>query len=171
MIYICYTAHMLQPWTFLIASHAIAASLAMLIGGFQIFRPKGGDAVHKALGRIWVGLMIYVSIGSFFFGGYGDAIDLFLRGLAIWTLFSVVFAIYQARRGNIATHRGLMVGTHLGLIGAFIGVVAVHTRRVPSWFMAHPLEMTIVALIIIAVAGFIIAAILQRYSKLPPSDN
>ncbi|MBM9468466.1 DUF2306 domain-containing protein [Nakamurella leprariae] len=154
---------MLEPWTVLIASHAVAASVALLLGPFQILRRVKGDPVHVLVGRIWAGLMLYVAAGSFFFGGYGGGIDLFLRALATWTLISVTVSIVQARRGNIAAHRGFMVGTWFGLVGAFIGVVAVHTRRVPSWFEARPLLMSLIAVGIVAVAGAVVGAALARY--------
>ena len=107
--------------------------------------------------------MLYVAAGSFFFGGYGSPIDIFLRVLAVWTLFSVSFAIYSARRGNIDRHRGFMIGTYIGLLGALAGVLAVHTRRVPSWFAAYPLIMSGIAVAIFAAAGFYIGAVLVHF--------
>lgn len=154
-----------QPWTFLIATHAIAASLALVFGGFQLLRRTKGDPIHKLAGRIWVGLMLYVSTFSFFFGGYKDGIDIFLRTLAIWTIFSVIFAIYQAKKGRISIHRAFMTGTYIGLWGALIGVVAVHTRRVPMWFSAHPLEMSLVALAILTAACLALSAIMYTERK------
>lgn len=151
---------MLPAWTWLIALHAVAASLALVLGAFQILRPTKGDPPHKAIGRIWVGLMLYVALGSWLFGGYDSPVDIFLRVLAVWTTFSVIMAVVQARRGRIDRHRGFMVGTYLGLIGAFIGVLAVHTRRVPAWFAAEPLTMSLIAVAIAAVGGFVIAGIL-----------
>ena len=153
---------MLPAWTWLIALHAIAASLALVLGAFQILRPTKGDAPHKAIGRLWVGLMLFVALGSWLFGGYESAIDIFLRALAVWTTFSVIMAIIQARRGNIDKHRGFMVGTYFGLIGAFVGVLAFRTRRVPAWFIAEPLMMSLIAVAIIAVGGFVVAGIMFR---------
>lgn len=156
---------MLQPWTFLIATHAIAATLALVFGAFQLVRRVKGDPIHRLTGRIWVGLMLYVSVFSFGFGGYRDGIDVFLRVLAVWTIFSVLFAIYQARKKNIALHRAFMIGTYLGLWGAFIAVLAVHTRRVPSWFSAHPLEMSLVALGILTFACVVLSIIMHTHSN------
>ena len=153
---------MLPAWTWLIALHAVAASLALVLGAFQLLRTTKGDPPHKAIGRIWVGLMLYVALGSWLFGGYDSPIDIFLRALAVWTTFSVIMAVIQARRGRIDKHRGFMVGTYLGLIGAFIGVLAFRTRRVPAWFIAEPLMMSLIAIAIIAVGGFVIAGIMFR---------
>lgn len=159
--------HMLEPWTVPIASHAVAASLALVLGPYQILRPVRGDKIHVFIGRTWAGLMVYVALGSFLFGGYGGPIDIFLRLLAIWTLFSVTMAIYRARRADIRHHRRFMIGTYLGLVGAFIGVVAVHTRRVPSWFAAYPLMMSIIAVAIVAAAGFFVGGVAARHRTEP----
>jgi len=152
-----------EPWTVLIATHAVAASLALVLGPVQILRPVKGDKIHVTIGRAWAGLMLDVAAGSFFFGGYGGAINIFLRALAVWTLFSVSMGIWRARRGDIRHHRGFMIGTYFGLIGASIGVVAVHTRRVPSWFAAYPLMMSLITVAIVAVAGFFVGAVMIRY--------
>ena len=45
--------------------HAIAAILAIILGGMQLYMIKGG-VTHKQLGYIWVGLMLIVSVSSFF---------------------------------------------------------------------------------------------------------
>ena len=48
-----------------IPSHALMALLAVVIGGVQLISAKG-TSQHKVLGYIWVSLMMYVSISSFF---------------------------------------------------------------------------------------------------------
>ena len=48
-----------------IPSHALAAMGAVVLGGVQLASAKG-TALHRALGRAWVGLMTYVVISSFF---------------------------------------------------------------------------------------------------------
>ena len=48
-----------------IPSHALMALLAVVIGGVQLMTAKG-TSQHKVLGDIWVSLMMYVSISSFF---------------------------------------------------------------------------------------------------------
>jgi uncharacterized membrane protein len=44
----------------LIASHAIAASLSLVLGAFQIIRPTKGDPVHKLIGRTWAVLSTHL---------------------------------------------------------------------------------------------------------------
>lgn len=155
------------PWTVLIASHAIAATVALLLGPVQILRPTKGDRVHIALGRIWAACMLFVAAGSFFFGGFSTPLDIFLRALAVYTLFSVTSGVCKARKGDIAAHRGFMVGTYFGLVAAFVGVVAFRSRLVPSWFVAYPLMMSLVAVAIIAVTGFIVGGVLLTQRRRP----
>ena len=102
--------------------HAMAAMLAIAIGAIQFSMKKGGIK-HKALGYIWVSLMLFVSISSFFiheiklWGNYSP-----IHLLSIWTIFSVGLAIYFVRVGNIKRHRQVMIalyGFALILTGLF----------------------------------------------------
>ena len=102
--------------------HAMAAMLAIVIGAIQFSMKKGG-VKHKALGYIWVSLMLFVSISSFFiheiklWGNYSP-----IHLLSIWTIFSVGLAIYFVRVGNIKRHRQVMIalyGFALILTGLF----------------------------------------------------
>ena len=102
--------------------HAMAAMLAIVIGAIQFSMKKGGIK-HKALGYIWVSLMLFVSISSFYiheiklWGNYSP-----IHLLSIWTIFSVGLAIYFVRVGNIKRHRQVMIalyGFALILTGLF----------------------------------------------------
>lgn len=93
--------------------HAIAAMVAIILGGIQLSMKKGGKT-HKLLGRIWVGLMLIVSVSSFFIHeiklwGLFSPIHL----LSIWTIFSVGLAIYFVRVGNIKRHNQVMVSLYV----------------------------------------------------------
>ena len=48
-----------------IPPHAIAAMLALVLGGFQLRMAKG-TARHRLLGYIWTGLMAFFAISGFF---------------------------------------------------------------------------------------------------------
>ena len=102
--------------------HAIAAMIAIILGGVQLSMKKGGKT-HKLLGRIWVGLMLIVSFSSFFiheiqlWGAYSP-----IHLLSLWTIFSVGLALYYVRIGNIKRHKQVMIalyGFALILIGFF----------------------------------------------------
>ena len=82
---------------------------AVVLGGVQLVSAKG-TVRHRALGSVWVGLMTYVAISSFFISElrlWGAFSPIYL--LSIWTLFSLVMAVYHARQGNIRQHKIWMV--------------------------------------------------------------
>lgn len=149
---------LLQAWTPLIAAHAAFAVIAVVLGAFNALRSVRGDRVHRTVGRVWVSMLGIVAVSSFFIGDYTSGLGLFLHGLAAWTITSITVGVVAARRGAIDLHRRFMVGTYLGLLGAGIGAVAVPTRRVPSWYAAHPAEMAAITLGLFILAGLVIAA-------------
>ena len=92
-----------------IPSHALAAIAAVFLGAAQLASAKG-TAPHRTLGWAWVGLMSYVAASSFFISSlrlWGAFSPIHL--LSIWTLFSLVMAVYHARQGNIRQHKIWMV--------------------------------------------------------------
>ena len=92
--------------------HAIAAMIAIMLGAVQFYMKKGG-VMHKLLGRIWVGLMMIVSVSSFFiheiklWGAYSP-----IHLLSLWTIFSLGLAIYFVRVGNIKRHKQVMIALY-----------------------------------------------------------
>ena len=92
--------------------HAIMAMIAIILGGIQLSIKKGG-AVHKLLGRIWVGLMLIVATTSFFIHKtkmWGDYSPIHL--LSLWTIFSLGLGIYFIRVGNIKRHKQVMIALY-----------------------------------------------------------
>ena len=93
--------------------HAIAALVAMVLGGLQLWGPKG-TRNHRTLGSIWVGLMAIVAFSGFFihvlklFGPFSP-----IHLLSVLTLASLWHAIRAARRGDIKRHRQTMVALFL----------------------------------------------------------
>jgi uncharacterized membrane protein len=107
-----------------IGVHLAAAMLGLLIGAAVLARKKG-TASHKALGRVWVGLMLVVALSSFWIleirDGTGFSV---IHLLSAWTLVSLALAVYFIRRGNVRAHKGFMIGTFVGLAGAGLGALA-----------------------------------------------
>lgn len=103
--------------------HAFSAIAAFALGAFVLWRKKG-TRLHKALGRIWVVLMLVVATSSLFINeirliGPFSPIHIFSivtyvsLGQALWAI------IVQK---NVAAHRAGMQGTYLRalmLAGAF----------------------------------------------------
>lgn len=153
---------MLLSWTLAMIIHAVVATAAITLGGFNLARMKRGDQLHKAVGRTWAILMLVTSFSAFFIGGYDSFLSIALHALAAWTIISIISGVYFARKGNIAAHKGFMVGSYLGLIGAFMGVVVFPTRRIPTWFDAYPLQMMAIALVIIIASWLFIFYLSRR---------
>ena len=89
--------------------HAIAAMAATLLGGLQLWGPKG-TRNHRILGYIWVGLISFVAFSGFFIHTI-RLIGIFspIHFLSAFTLASLWHAIRAARRGKIRQHRRTMV--------------------------------------------------------------
>ncbi len=102
--------------------HVYAALAATILGAAILFRRKGTPR-HRLAGKIWVGLMVVVSLS--FFGIH----EIMLWGpwspihiLSIVTLISLAFGVQRARRHDISGHRFAMRATYLGALviaGAF----------------------------------------------------
>ena len=92
--------------------HAIMAIIAIILGGIQLSMKKGGT-IHKSLGRIWVGIMMFVAISSFFiheiklWGAYSP-----IHLLSLWTIFILGVGIYYARVGNVKRHKQSMIALY-----------------------------------------------------------
>lgn len=104
--------------------HLLAAVVALGLGGYVLARPKG-TPTHKALGRIWVALMLVVSISSFWITGLGSGRFSPIHLLSVFTLIMLGYALSLVRRGDIRAHRFTMIGIFGGgLVGAGLGTLA-----------------------------------------------
>lgn len=89
--------------------HALAALIAIILGGAQFMMRKGGRR-HRLLGRLWVGLMLAVAVSSFWIHKiklWGDYSPIHL--LSLFTIGSLFFAVKAARSGNIKRHKTIMI--------------------------------------------------------------
>lgn len=114
---------------FAVAAHAVAALAALVIGAIQLAAPKG-TVPHRALGWVWVVLMLWIAIGSFWIAelrlwGRWSPIHL----LSLLVIAMVPLAVWRARRGRIEAHRRGMIALYtLALVGA--GVFTLWPGRV-----------------------------------------
>ncbi|BCM19760.1 DUF2306 domain-containing protein [Mesorhizobium sp. J8] len=101
------------PW------HAFAALAALAVGGAQLALPKG-TLRHRALGYVWVALMLVIAISSFWIQqirliGPFSPIHL----LSILVLVTVPLAVWHARNHRVTKHRKVMISLYVfALIGA-----------------------------------------------------
>jgi uncharacterized membrane protein len=105
--------------------HVITALLALALGTIQLVRRKGTPA-HRALGYVWVALMLAVAISSFWITGLaGRGQFSAIHGLSVFTLAMLALSIWAIRSGRVRTHRFGMIGVYAGgLIGAGAGAFA-----------------------------------------------
>lgn len=94
--------------------HVAAALAAFLLGAVVLFRRKG-DRLHRLGGRVWVALMLVVTLSSFFIHtirlwGAWSPIHL----LSVFTILSLGLGVWMIRRRNIQAHRRTMQGTFAG---------------------------------------------------------
>ena len=96
--------------------HAFAAMAAFALGVVQLSAPKG-TLPHRALGWIWVALMLTVSVSAFFIHQlrlWGPWSPIHL--LAIFTLVMLPVAVVAAHRHDVVRHRRAMIGLFLGAL-------------------------------------------------------
>lgn len=93
--------------------HLTAAVSAFVLGLMQFALPKG-TGLHKTTGWIWVVLIATAAISSLFIRMINNGAFSFIHILSGWTLVVLPMAIYAARRGDIARHRGRMTGIFIG---------------------------------------------------------
>lgn len=104
---------------FAIKLHVASVMPAALIGAYVLLARKG-TPLHRALGRIWVALMVVTALSSFFI----HSIDLLwgfspIHLLSVLVLAGCARAVQAARRGDIAQHRRIMAGVYFGgIVGA-----------------------------------------------------
>ena len=96
--------------------HAFAAMAAFALGIVQFWRPKGTSA-HRAIGWLWAGLMLVISVSAFFIHElrlWGSWSPIHL--LAILTLVTLPIGVLHARRHRIGQHRIYMISIFCGAL-------------------------------------------------------
>jgi uncharacterized membrane protein len=97
--------------------HLFTVVPAFLIGTWLIFFSVKGKALHRALGYTYLSLMTVTAIAALFIHETNPSGPLGLSLIHLFvplTLFGVAGAIINARRHNIAGHRGAMLGVYFG---------------------------------------------------------
>ena len=146
-----------HSWSVLLALHAAGATLAVILGGYLVLRRRKGDLLHRRVGRVWMLDMYWVAFSSFGIKELNPGHFTWIHGLSAWTIFSLSMAIWAARRHDIQQHRGWVVGTYLGLLGAGLAAVAIPERKVPQTAVHEPLALLLVLLGVTLLAWLVIA--------------
>ena len=146
----------MHAWTLLILTHVVAALASVLLGVVQLVRRKG-DQRHRHLGRVWVVLMLWAAVSSFWIRHLRDGAFSWLHVLSLVTLVTVTLGIVNIRRGNVPAHRGNMVGSWLGSGIAMVFAMAMPDRMLPTFAVDEPLGAAsalgaVAALVVVLVA-------------------
>lgn len=94
--------------------HLATVLPAFVIGTWLILASRKGSPFHRALGKVYLGLMTATAIASLFIrevnpGGF-SLIHLFVPA----TLIGVAAGLMNARTGDIAGHKRAMLGLYIG---------------------------------------------------------
>jgi uncharacterized membrane protein len=93
----------------LVQLHASAAMAALLLGAVQLYGPKGTPR-HRAFGYVWLGLLLVVSVSSFWIHEINQWRGFSLiHLLSILSIVTVVLGLHAVRIGNIRRHRTMML--------------------------------------------------------------
>jgi uncharacterized membrane protein len=109
--------------------HALAAMAAFAIGVAQLSAPKGTPR-HRAVGWLWVLLMLVVAVSAFFIHTirlWGPWSPIHL--LAIFTLVMLPIAVLHAHRHHVAQHRTAMISIFLGAL-VIAGIFTFYPGRI-----------------------------------------
>lgn len=131
----------MDGWTILIAAHAAGATLAVLLGGWNLWLSRKGDLLHRRVGRIWFVTMYWVAFSSFGIKRLHPGHFSWIHGLSAWTIISLTIALWAALTHRIDLHKGFVAGSYFGLLGAGIAAVAFPQRLVPQTAMHAPLSL------------------------------
>jgi uncharacterized membrane protein len=147
------------PW--LIPLHASGATIALVLGAYQLIRRVKGDRRHRIIGAVWVVAMYWTVISSFFIQELNPGSFSWIHGLSVFSFVTLTIGLWlglagRGRRRWALHHRGFMTGSYLGLVGAFVGAVVVPVRTIPQWAADQPFALAAAALGCIAVAVAII---------------
>jgi uncharacterized membrane protein len=125
--------------------HAAGATIALVLGGYNLrHRPKG-DRTHRLVGRIWVVAMYWTVLSSFLIKDLRPGHFSWIHGLSVFTFGTLSLGLWAALTHRVQLHRRFMTGSYLGLLGAFVGAFAVPVRHIPQWAVHQPLGLGLAA--------------------------
>lgn len=158
----------------LLVSHIVAASTALLLGGWQIFLSRKGGPMHRLIGRTWVLLAVYVAVTGFFIKDLNPGHFSFFHIFSVVTLTTTTLGVVAVVRHDINGHRGNMIGTWIGMCVAFTLAVAVPERAIPTFALANPVDagLAILAILVMTAAVLVAASfVADRRVAVPESAS
>jgi uncharacterized membrane protein len=142
-----------------IALHAGGATVALTLGAYQLLRRTKGDRPHRWVGRVWVATMYWTVLSSFAIKRLQPGHFSWIHGLSIFTFGTLSIGLWAGITHRVQIHRNFLIGSYLGLVGAFLGAVVVPSRLIPQWAVHRPLGLALGAAISLALAAAVIASV------------
>ena len=112
-----------------ISHHTVAGVLATLVGVAQLWLTKG-TVLHRRLGYVWVGMIVFVALTGFFIfeTGVASPFNYLSKPLSALVLVMLWWGIRLARAGKIKEHRQTMI--QLFWLTMLIGLLTIQPGRV-----------------------------------------
>lgn len=146
----------MDNWTVLVTAHAAGATLAVLLGAYNLWLSRKGDLLHRRVGRIWFVLMYWVAFSSFGIKRLHPGHFSWIHGLSAWTIVSLTVALWAAMTHRVDLHKGFVAGSYFGLLGAGIAALAFPQRLVPRTAMHAPLTLLAALAALTALAALMV---------------
>ena len=112
-----------------ISHHTVAGILASLVGAAQLWLTKG-TVLHRRLGYVWSGLIVFVALTGFFIfeTGVAPPFNYLSKPLSALVLVMLWWGIRLARAGKTKEHRQTMI--QLFWLTMLIGLLTIQPGRV-----------------------------------------
>ncbi len=112
-----------------ITPHTVTGVLATLVGAAQLWLTKG-TVLHRRLGYVWAGLIVFVALTGFFIfeSDVAAPFDYLSKPLSVLVLVMLWWGIRLARAGKIKQHRQTM--TQLFWLTMIIGLLTIQPGRI-----------------------------------------
>ena len=112
-----------------ISHHTVAGVLATLVGALQLWLTKG-TVLHRRLGYVWFGLIVFVALTGFFIFETGVArpFNYLSKPLSALVLVMLWWGIRLARANRIKEHRQTMI--QLFWLTILIGLLTIQPGRI-----------------------------------------
>ena len=108
----------------IIIAHALFAILAIPVG-LIIFTAKKGTKTHKTLGRIWVSLLILVSLTALFIQAITPGEYSLIHLLIPFTIGSLIYSIWSIKQYKKTRIEGYKRAHAHSMIGVYVGALLI----------------------------------------------
>ena len=92
-------------FTPLVATHAVAATFAMVLGAVNVVRRRRGDGPHRLIGRVWLVAMYFTAFSSFWIQDLRPGSYSWIHGLSAFTIVTLSLGLWNVRRGQTVPTR------------------------------------------------------------------